>query len=57
MKAYWFSSIMNIVAAIALFGAGSKEMNNLGAAVPAVLCVAAAVLAVLAVRQIRRDRP
>ncbi len=54
MKAYWFSSIMNIVAAIALFGAGSKEMNNLGAAVPAVLCVAAAVLAV---RQIRRDRP
>ena len=54
MKAYWFSSIMNIVAAIALFGAGSKEMNNLGTAVPAVLCVAAAVLAV---RQIRRDRP
>lgn len=54
MKAYWSSSIMNIVAAIALFGAESKEMNNLGTAIPAVLCVAAAVLAI---RQIRRDQP
>ena len=47
MKAYIFSSVMNLVAAIALFGAGATEMNNLETSIPAILCMIAFVLSVI----------
>ena len=47
MKNYVFTIVMNIVAAIALFGAGSQKMNNLTTSIPAILCIIAAILAII----------
>ena len=51
MKGYIFSIVMNIIAAIALFGAGATELNNLGTSIPAILCVIAAIYGVIQVRK------
>lgn len=47
MKAYVFSVIANIIAAIVLFEQGAHEMNNLGTSIPAMICSIAAVLTIL----------
>lgn len=51
MKNYVFSIVMNIVAAIALFGAGSQKMNNLTTSIPAILCIIAAILAIIQLKR------
>ncbi len=53
MKAYIFSILMNIIAAIVLLGEGATKMNNLGTSIPATLCVIAAIFALI---QIRKER-
>lgn len=47
MKAYIFSSIMNLVAAIVLFGAGSTKISNLETSIPAVICVIAFIVSAI----------
>ena len=56
MKSYIFSIVMNIVAAIALFGAGAAEMNNLGTSIPAFLCIAAAIFAIIQIKRDKKDK-
>ncbi len=56
MKSYIFSIVMNVIAAITLFGIGAAEMNNLGTSIPAGLCVIAAILAIIQVRKERRSK-
>lgn len=56
MKAYIFSIVMNIVAAIALFGAGAAEMNNLGTSIPAILCAVAAIFSIIQIKQGKKDK-
>ena len=47
MKAYIFSSIMNLVAAIVLFGVGSSKISNLETSIPAVICVIAFIVSTI----------
>ena len=51
MRACIFSVIMNIVAAIILFGKGALEMNSLETGIPAVLCIIAAILVIIQIRK------
>ena len=56
MKAYIFSVIMNIVAAVILFGEGATAMNNLGTSIPAILCIVAAIFAAIQIKKSRNDK-
>lgn len=56
MKAYIFSILMNIIAAIVMFGEGATKMNNLGTSVPATLCVIAAISAIIQIRKERKSK-
>lgn len=55
MKIYIFSSLMNLVAAIVLFGEGATKMNNLDTSIPAILCLTAFVLSVIQI--VKKDLP
>ena len=51
MRACIFSAMMNIAAAIILFGKGAPEMNHLETGIPAVLCTIAAILVIIQIRK------
>ncbi|SFI80657.1 hypothetical protein SAMN02910435_00788 [Ruminococcaceae bacterium D5] len=56
MRACIFSVIMNIVAAIILFGKGALEMNSLETGIPAVLCIIAAILVIIQIRKEKKAK-
>ena len=56
MRACIFSVIMNIVAAIILFGKGALEMNSLETGIPAVLCIMAAILVIIQMRKEKKAK-
>jgi hypothetical protein len=56
MKSYIFSILMNIVAAIVLFGKGATEINNLETSIPATLCVIAAIFSAIQVGKEKKSK-
>ena len=46
-----FPLVMTIVAASALYGAGSQKVNNLTTSIPAILCIIAAILAIIQLKR------
>lgn len=56
MKSYIFSILMNIVAAIVLFGKGATEINNLETSIPATLCVIAAIFSTIQVGKEKKSK-
>ena len=56
MRSCIFSVIMNIVAAIILFGKGALEMNSLETGIPAVLCIIAAILVIIQIRKEKKAK-
>ena len=56
MKSNIFSIIMNVVAALILFGVGASELNNLGTSIPATLCIIAAIFAIIQIGKEKRNK-
>lgn len=56
MRACIFSAMVNIAAAIILFGKGAPEMNNLETGIPAVLCIIAAILVIIQIRKEKKAK-